>query len=112
MTNTATGTTTQAAPAEPQNEAVHDDVSAWKALVDEVECLADTFSNAAEELAERLDSFAWEDDVPEAVQDAADDASTVVYEAAADFGRRLNALRSAVADVDDDATATGDDTAS
>jgi hypothetical protein len=99
MTDIATSPTT-----EPQSK--HADVPAWKELLEEVESVSETFSNAVEELAGVLDRFEWEDDAPEDVREAADDASTEVYSIAASVERKLKNLRAAVASSDkhDDST--------
>ena len=102
MTDTTTQAAVQVPSAEPQSDAAHTDASAWKELADNVESAVDPFSEAAEKLIELLDQLGWEDDVPEAVQEAANDASLAVYEAAADVEKRLRNLREAVDHVSDD----------
>jgi hypothetical protein len=97
MTNTAPQAGVQVTATEPQRDVPHADVPAWKDLADDVEDAASSFSEAVEELTELLDRFEWEDDVPEDVQEAADDVSTAVYGIAAG----LKDFRAAVDNADD-----------
>jgi predicted nucleic acid-binding Zn-ribbon protein len=93
MTDTATQAVAQVTPTEPRSAA---DVPAWRELLEEVEYAADRLSNVVEELTEALDRFEGEDDVPDEVREAANDASTEVYSIVADVERKVRALRAAV----------------
>jgi hypothetical protein len=98
MTDTATQAAVQVTSTEPQSAT--GDVPAWRELLEVVECAADRFSSAVDELTDALNQFEWEDDVPDDVREAADDASTEVYSIVADVERKLRALRVAVEDAD------------
>jgi hypothetical protein len=79
----------------PEQTPVADD-PAWKGLADDVEDAVDPLLEAAEKLTELFDRFEWEDDVPDEVQEAADDATIAIYAAVADVQRWLRKFRAAV----------------
>jgi hypothetical protein len=99
MTDTATQVVVQVTTNEPQSDA--GDVPAWRELLEEVEWAADHLSNVVEELTDALGRFEWEDDVPDEVREAADDARIEAFSVSADVERKLRALRVAVDSVGD-----------
>jgi hypothetical protein len=67
----------------------------WRELVDSVDGAAALFLGASEDLSESVERFSWGgEDAPEAVKEAAEDASLAVYAAITEIERQLDALRS------------------